>query len=190
MCQSGSRERPRCAVPTANKDRSRSRRLSEPQLSPTTPKGVLLRNSSKIGRRRGLPTRSSAQRVRVGEEERCSERALPARAKRGIRNPRRRSGSERRGTANQLSCPRLCDDELAYLIGGPRKRGPGKVQVPIPKGAKQSFAQSSFAYFSFKKSRAPQQRRNSALPPLDILSSILYYIVRQCKRNQTTDLKS
>ena len=46
--------------------------------------------STQIGRRRRPPTQSPAQRVCVGEEEQWSERALPNRAKRGIRNPRRR----------------------------------------------------------------------------------------------------
>ena len=53
-----------------------------------------LKFSTQTGRRRRPPTQSPAKRVCVGEEERWSERALPNRAKRGIRNPRRRSGPE------------------------------------------------------------------------------------------------
>ena len=48
--------------------------------------------STQTGRRRRPPTQSPAKRVCVGEEERWSERALSGRTKRGIRNPRRRSG--------------------------------------------------------------------------------------------------
>ena len=48
--------------------------------------------STQTGRRRRPPTQSPAKRVCVGEEERWSERALSVRTKRGIRNPRRRSG--------------------------------------------------------------------------------------------------
>ena len=48
--------------------------------------------STQTGRRRRPPTQSPAKWVCVGEEERWSERALSVRTKRGIRNPRRRSG--------------------------------------------------------------------------------------------------
>ena len=79
--------RPRCAAPTAKTDRARW--FGKPRRSCGTAPFEIFRPT---GRRRRPPTQSPAQRVCVGEEERWSERALSGRTKRGIRNPRRRSG--------------------------------------------------------------------------------------------------
>ena len=81
-----------------------------------------LKFSTPIGRRRRPPTQSPAKRVCVGEEERWSERALPNRAKRGIRNPRRRSGPEGIAKSHSNFARRKF---LPIPRGNPRKWGPG-----------------------------------------------------------------
>ena len=82
--------------------------------------------STQIGRRRRPPTQSPAQRVCVGEEEQWSERALPNRAKRGIRNPRRRRPQWAGRDLDQLL--RFCAPEIFCLTQGvtPVMGGPGE----------------------------------------------------------------
>ena len=89
----------------------------------------------------GLPdTRSAYPQNGVGAAHWAARRTPPhslgptatkALSKRGVPSFRSLpvSGSERRGKVNRLSHPRLCDDGLVCLIGGPRKTG---VQGPTP----------------------------------------------------------
>ena len=97
-----------------------------------------LKFSTQTGRRRRPPTQSPAKRVCVGEEERWSERALPNRAKRGIRNPRRRSGPEGIAKSHSNFARRKF---LPIPRGNPRNGGRGKRPMDLG-GAKRSRSPS------------------------------------------------
>ena len=94
-----------------------------------------LKFSTQTGRRRRPPTQSPAKRVCVGEEERWSERALSGRTKRGIRNPRRRSGPGGIAEATQRIWARSAHPE------------------PPPSGSLVTF-------WASRKSLAARRRRN------------------------------
>ena len=74
------------------------------------------------------------------------------------------SGSGNRRETSQLSHPRLCDNCLACLIGGPRKnRGPGKGDYEHG-SAHRSRPRWRFAYFAVtgKVGRRPQAAKSPA----------------------------
>ena len=117
-----------------------------------------LKFSTQTGRRRRPPTQSPAKRVCVGEEERWSERALSGRTKRGIRNPRRRSGPGGIAEATQILRAGNIEEPTssASPVMGSRGRriwARSAHPEPPPSGSLVTF-------WASRKSLAARRRRN------------------------------